>query len=186
MYVSVAVECSSSGTPIQLPLVHALGPKPANPINARFHARLETCTCFGFSIPCLRDIANFQTVLSPYKRDAKRHIERFHVSSSIVLQEALHLTTTPVFSSNDSSSTPHSPSACYTSTATAPTSPLLPTGRPFPLLLDLRETFFCRPPSHVAFFRRLEHRPFWTTSTQFDLRETSVTNFTIFLAVYFC
>jgi len=111
MYVSVAVECSSSGTPIQLPLVHALGPKPANPINARFHARLETCTCFGFSIPYLRDIANFQTVLSPYKRDAKRHIERFHVSSSIVLQEALHLTTTPVFSSNDSSSTPHSPSA---------------------------------------------------------------------------
>ena len=75
MYVSVAAECSSSGTPIQLPLVHALGPKSANPVDERFHARLETCTCFRFFIPYLRDIANLQTVVSPYKRDTKWHIK---------------------------------------------------------------------------------------------------------------
>ena len=57
-----------------------------------------------------RDIASFQKVLSPYKRDTNWHNERFHRSTSIVLQEAPQLTTPPVFSSNDQSWTPHSPS----------------------------------------------------------------------------
>jgi len=38
-----------------------------------------------------------------------------------------------------------------------------PSARPFPFLLDfdLRETFFCRPPSRVLFFGRLQYRPFF-------------------------
>ena len=62
-------------------------------------------------IPYGRDVASFRTVLWPYKHDTKRLNNRFHGSTSIVLQEAPQLTTPPVFSRNDQSSTPHSPSA---------------------------------------------------------------------------
>jgi len=57
---------------------------------------------------------------------------------------------------------------------------------PFHSLLDfdLRETCFCRPPWCILFFGTLQYRPFWTTSTRFDLWETSVTTFKFSLAIY--
>jgi len=52
------------------------------------------------------------SLLSPHDgRDTQSLIERFHRSNSIVLKQALQITTLPVFASNDQSSTSHSLSA---------------------------------------------------------------------------
>jgi len=140
----------------------------------------------------------FQKVLSPYKRDTEWHNERFHGSTSIVLQEAPQLTTPPVFSSNDKFSTPHSPSAMlYLTCQRHPRRPYCRQQAPRPtfcanLTLSLPARFW--PSGDLLsqttlahfFFGRLLFRPVWTTSTRSDLRETSVTNFTFSLAVFFC
>jgi len=77
----------------------------------KFPCRTGTFTRLCLFVPYGRDIASFQRAVSPYKRDTEWPNERFHGSTSIVLQEAPQLTTPPVFLSNDQSSTPHPPSA---------------------------------------------------------------------------
>jgi len=53
-------------------------------------------------------------LLSPHDgRDTQLLIQRFHRSNSIVLEQALQITTLPVFASNDRSSTSHSLSAMH-------------------------------------------------------------------------
>jgi len=175
-----------------------------------FPGRIGAYTHFLLFVPYGPDIANFRTTLWPYGRDPEWHIESSYGSNWIVLQEAAQLITPPVFSSNDQSSTPHSPSAMLQPTCRrhprrpycrqqAPrptfcarltlqrTSSLALPQRPVPFQLDfdLQEPFFRIPPSRVLFSERLQYRHFWTTSTQFVLRETPVTTFTFSLAFCF-
>jgi len=77
------------------------------------HKRNVPCKTRAFTrfrsfVPYGRDIANFWKVRSPYKRDTEWHNERFHGSTSIVLQKAPQLTTPSVFASNDQPPTSHS------------------------------------------------------------------------------
>ena len=141
---------------------------------------------------------NFWEVQSPYKRDTEWHNERFHGSTSIVPQEAPQLTTPPVFSSNDQSSTPHSPSTmlqfmcqrhprrpCYRQQAARPTScsrwPFSEFLRmPFHKNLPLPARFWPltdllrRPPSRILFFGRLATAPpCRTTSTHSEFQKFS-------------
>jgi len=65
----------------------------------------------GFCAFC--GVESSLAALSPYGWENENHIERFHGSTSIALQEAPQLTKPPVFSSDDQSSTPHSPSTMF-------------------------------------------------------------------------
>jgi len=166
---------------------------------------------FRFFVPYGQDIANFWEVWSPYKRDTEWHNERFHGSTSIVLQEAPQLTTPSVFSSNDQPPTPHSPTAMLQ--VRCHRHPCCPyccqqAQRPtFCALLTLPRTSSLALPQEpcpscsILISGRLsfaDHRRafcssgdfstdlFWTTSTRFDLQENFITTFTFSLAVYFC
>jgi len=94
-------------------------------LHVRYCGCSKSCSSYKQNVPCKTgaftrfrsfvhhglDIANFWEVRSPYKRDTELHNERSHGSTSIVLQEAPHLPTSSLFSSNDQPPTPHSPTA---------------------------------------------------------------------------
>jgi len=167
------------------------------------------CSMQDWSLYALygRDIANFWEVQSPYKRDTEWHNERFHGSTSIVLQEAPQLTTPSVFSSNDQPSTPHSPTAIpqlrchrhprwpyYRQQAPCPTFCARPTIRRISsLALPLPAQFwpsgdllsqtilarsFLRETTVPLFFERLQH------SLTFGRLPSQPSDFS--LSVYFC
>ena len=93
-----------------------------------------------------------------YTQENGKHMEHFQGSNnSIVPQEVLQFTSPPVFSSNNQCSTPHSPSAMLRLTCQRQSW----ARRPFCRQQVPRPTFCSR----VTFFGRLQHRPFWTTST---------------------
>ena len=148
---------------------------------------------------------------SPYKRDTEWLKGRFHGSTSNVLQEALQLTTPPVFPRNDQPPTPHSPTAMLQLTchrhhcrpyccqqAQRPTfCALLTLLRTTSLALSqepsrscsiliLGRLSFADHPRALFSLGDFSTDLFWMTSTRFDLRETFITTFTFSIAVDFC
>jgi len=145
-------------------------------------------------------------VQSSYKQDTERHNDRFRTSTSNVLQEAPQLKTPPVFSSNNQSSTPHSPSAMLQLTCHRhPRRPYCrqQVQRPtFCALLTLQRTSslalpqdpspscsiltFGRPSfASILFLRETTVPSFFARLQRLDLRETFITTFIFSLAFFF-
>jgi len=180
MYVRAAAERSLSGTPVHLLLVD--GPNRAVSINRMFHARLEPLRAFVSSYPtdgilqnsakCSRPINGILGDTTSAFTDQPRLCCRKHsrlqhhlcFRAMINLQPRIRWPRSWCYRTRATSTsvdpTTNSKRHALLSACVRPLSELLCSPFPFLTDFDLRETFFCRPSSHVLFFGRLQHRSF--------------------------
>jgi len=182
MFVRAAAERSLSGTPMHLLFVDA--PNCAISIDRVFHARLEPLRAFVSSYPmdgilrayekCSRPINGILSDTASAFTDQprlccrKHHSLQHHPCFRAMIHLQPHIRRPQCYSSRATSTPvtllPTAGATPYFLRASDPSANFFarPSARTFPFLLDLdvRETFFCRPPSRVLFSGILQYQPF--------------------------
>jgi len=205
MYVRAASERSFSGKPLHLLFVDAQN--RAIPVNGMFHARLEPLRAFISSYPMDGILRAYEKCGGPINGILSDTTSAFTDQPRLCYGKHRSLQHHPCFRAmmnlqprirrlRCSSSCFVTPTAdskrnALLSVVFWPFSELLrsPFHKTLHFLLDfdLREIFFCRPPSHVLFFGRLQFRPILDNfNTVWPLRDLYGNLHTFSLPVYFC